>query len=328
MAYSETISQTVFTTDRVLRSAVRRTKLPAAQLTSEDWSIAGDELYLMLGSLANQGVPLWCIQKVIQPLYDGISASVLPLGIVDVLNSNLRSLSKVTGTITNSATTSTVVFADSTAVTTVGVLWSAAAVAIALERSNDGVTWTTVQSETPTVASGEWSWYDLYSSVATTRFRVRATTGTLGFTDIYLGNNPTEMPLSRMNRDQYANMPNKSYKSARPLQFWFDRQIPYPIMHLWPAPNASATTSQLTLLCHRHIMDVGSLTQELEVPQRWYDAIVAGLAARLGRELIAVDPAIIPQLDSDAAKALYSAQMEERDNSPVMIAPNIAMYSR
>lgn len=327
MAYSETISQTVFTTDRVLRSAVRRCKVPAEQLSSEDWSIAGDALYLLLSSLANQGVPLWCVQKVIQPLYDGIPASVLPLGVVDVLNSNLRTLSEVTGTITNASTTHTVVFADSTAVTTVGVLWSAAAVAIALERSDDGITWTTVQSETPGVASGEWSWYDLYSSVSTLRFRVRATTGTLGFTDIYLGNNPTEIPLARINRDDYANMPNKSFKSTRPLQFWFDRQIPYPVMHLWPTPNASATTSQITLLCHRHIMDVGTLTQELEVPQRWYDAIVAGLAARLGRELITVDAAIIPQLDRDADIATQIAQNEERDNSPTYIAPNIAAYT-
>ena len=327
MAFSQTVSQTVFTTDRVLSSAVRRCKIPAATLTSEHWDIAKDQLFLLLSALANDGVPLWCIQKVIQPLYDGIGDAVLPLGIVDVLNFNLRSLTQVTGTNTDISTSRTVVFTSSTAVTTVGILWSATSVAIALERSDDGVSWTTVQSETPVAVSGEWTWYDLYSSVATTRFRVRATTGTLGFTQIYLGNNPTEIPLARLNRDDYANLPNKSFKSDRPLQFWFDRQVPYPVMHLWPVPNSTATTSQLNLLCHRHIMDVGTLTQELEIPQRWYDAVVSGLACKLAREFIEVDVAVIPMLDKDAFLATQSAQNEERDNSPIRWAPNISQYT-
>ena len=99
-------------------------------------------------------------------------------------------------------------------------------------------------------------------------------------------------------------------------------------MNMWPVPNAAAGVCQIVSWVHRHIMDVGTLTDELEVPQRWYDTIVAGLAARLGRQLIQVDAAIIPQLDRDAAVAANAAWTEERDNSPVKIAPNIAMYTR
>jgi hypothetical protein len=75
-------------------------------------------------------------------------------------------------------------------------------------------------------------------------------------------------------------------------------------------------------------MDVGSMTQEVEVPQRWYEAMVAGLAARMAMELIEVDPGIIPMLDQKAAIALNIAQMEERDNSPMTIAPNISYYTK
>ena len=83
MAFSNTVSLTTFNTDKVLRSAVRRTKVPAEQLSSEDWAIAQDELYLFLSALANQGVPLWCITKIILPLYEGVGAVTMPLGVVD-----------------------------------------------------------------------------------------------------------------------------------------------------------------------------------------------------------------------------------------------------
>ena len=327
MAYSNTVSQTVFNTRKVIENAVRRCKLTAQQITSEYVDIANDQLYLLLGNLANQGVPLWCIEKLIVPLYSGNGLVNLPTRIVDILNSNLRYLLQVSGTDTDTSTTHTVAFGGATFVTTVGILWTQASVPIALERSDDFITWTTVQEETPEAVAGEWSWYDLDTSIATSYFRVRATTGTLGFDQIYLGNTPTEIPLARLNRDDYTNLPNKSFLSNRPLQYWFNRSIPNPQMYLWPVPNAQAEVYQLTLWCHRYIMDVGTMTEQIEVPQRWYDAIVSGLAAMLALELPDVDPQMIPLLDAKAAQSLATAQAEERDNSPIMIAPNISMYT-
>lgn len=328
MAFSGTTSQTVFNTRKVIDNAIRRCRLPAEQITSEHIDIAKDQLYLLLGELANQGTPLWCIEKVLVPLYDGRGDVALASSTVDILNSSLRSLQAVTGTDTVTSTAVSTNFGSSTFVTTVGVLWSAASVPIILERSDDGVTWTTIQSEAPTAVSGEWTWFDLTTSIAATYFRVTATSGVLSAYDVYLGNTPTEIPLSRMNRDDYTALPNKFFQSSRPLQFWFDRQVRQPIMHMWPVPNSAATTSQLVIWRQRYIMDVGSMTQEVEVPQRWYEALVAGLAAKMSMEIIEVDPGIIPMLDQKAAVALNIAQMEERDNSPMTIAANISPYTR
>ena len=328
MAFSNTVSQTVFDTRRVIDNAVRRTKLTAEQITPEYIDIANDQLFLLLGDLANQGVPLWCIEKQIYPLYNGVGDIVTDIGTVDLLNTNLRYLMEVAGTDYDTSTEHTVDFTSDTFVSTVGVLWSATAVPIALERSDDNVTWTTIQSETPSATAGQWTWYDLDSSVAARYFRVRATTGTLGFDQIFLGNTPTEIPLARMNRDDYTNLPNKTFQSNRPLQYWFDRQVNQPIMHLWPVPNAQAEVYQIVTWRQRYIMDVGTMTQQLEVPQRWFNAIVSLLAAALALELPDVAPELIPMLDAKAAQALASAQAEERDASPIMWAPNISMYTR
>ena len=328
MAYSGTVSQTTFDTRRVIENATRRCKLPAQSLTSEHVSIANDVLYLLLSDLANQGVPLWCVQETLYPLYEGVPIIVTEKGTVDILNTNLRSLQQVTGTNVDTSTARVTQFTSTTSVTTVGILWSAPAVPVEFARSNDGVTWTIIQAEVPQASAGEWTWYDLSSVVATTYFRVRATSGTLGFSQVYLGNTPTEIPLARLNRDDYTNLPNKQFQSNRPLQYWLDRQSLSPVMNLWPVPNIAATVMQVVVWSHRHIMDVGTMTQELEVPQRWYEAIVSMLAAKLAMEYVEVDASLIPLLDQKAQQALYIAQAEERDNSPMMIAPNIAVYTR
>ena len=54
MAFSGTISQTVFNTGRIIDNAIRRCKLSAQQITAEYIDIANDQLYLLLSDLANQ----------------------------------------------------------------------------------------------------------------------------------------------------------------------------------------------------------------------------------------------------------------------------------
>jgi len=328
MAYSGTVSQTTFNTRRVIEHAARRCKMPAQSLSAEHIDIANDALYLMLSDLANQGAPLWCIQKSIYPLYEGTNYITTYSGTVDILNANLRWLQEVTGDDTTTNTTNITEFSTPTEVSTVGIKWSAASSPVEFSRSDDGLTWTIIQSEVPNVGSGEWSWYDLGSAVAANFFRVRATSGNLDFSQIYLGNTPTEIPLARLNRDDYTNLPNKTFQSNRPLQYWLDRQSLSPVMNLWPVPNAAATEMQVVVWAHRHIMDVGTMTQEIEVPQRWYETIVAMLAAKLAMEFVEVDAQIVPMLDAKAQQTLYMAQQEERDNSPINIAPSIGAYTK
>jgi len=331
MATSGTVSTTQFTTRQVIDHAFRRCRLGAQQITSEMIDVANDQLYLILSNLANRGVQLWCIEKLIMPLYEGQSAVTLPLGTVDVLNTNLRTLTEVSGTETTSSTTITTVVSGGATVTTVGILWSAAAVPFVIEQSADGSTWTAIETEqsttAPTQISGEWLWVDFDATTTNNYFRVRATSGTLSATDVYFGNTPTEIPIARLNRDDYTALPNK-YFLGRPLQFWFDRQINQPVMHLWPAPNEAAETQQIIVWRHRYIQDVGTMTQELDIPQRWFDAIVALLASKLAEETPEVDAQLMPILEVKAEKALAQAENEERDNSPIYWAPLISPYTR
>ena len=70
------------------------------------------------------------------------------------------------------------------------------------------------------------------------------------------------------------------------------------------------------------------MTDELEVPDRWYLAIVCNLAAQMGREIKEVDEIIIPRLDLDAKTYLDDAWTGETDEAEVYLRPNISPYTR
>ena len=351
MATSGTISTTTFNTRKVIDRAFGRCKVAPELITAEKIEIANDNLFLSLSSLANRGIQLWCIEKLIIPLYQGIGEVELPLGTIDVLNGNIRQLSRLDGTYTSSdggtvsfvsdddfATTCTqtsasgdiqVEFATDTQVTTVGILAGASTTwNLFFERSDDGTTWTTVYSVgSEAYVSGEWYWYDIDGNIDAAFFRVRTSAGTLAITELFFGNTPSEIPLGRLNQDSFTALPNKTFP-GKPLQYWFDRQLNQPIMHIWPVTDEASRYDQLVLWRHRYIQDVGSMTESVEVPQRWFPYVVAQLAADLASELPEVDDARETKLISAAANAWSEAQKEERDNSPLMLTPQINVYTR
>jgi hypothetical protein len=328
VAVSGTVSTTVFNTRKVIDHAYRRCRIPPEGISSEQISFALDTLYLVLSMLANRGLQLWCIESYLMPLYQAQGLVTLPDGVVDILNTNLRTLQEVSGTSTTTSTTYQTVFTTSTQVTNVGVYWNGASTSYALETSDDGATWTTLATvSNPGTVANETTWTDIEGSLATLYFRVRATTGVLNQSVVFLGNTPTEIPMARLNRDDYVNLPNKAFQ-GRPLQFWVNRQLNNPILNLWPVPSAQFVTAQVVVWVKRYIMDVGTMTQEIEIPQRWYDSVVYVLASRLAEETPTVDPQMIAILDQKAQRSLMEAENEERDDSPIYLTPNIAVYTR
>jgi hypothetical protein len=75
-------------------------------------------------------------------------------------------------------------------------------------------------------------------------------------------------------------------------------------------------------------MDVGDLYGELEIPQRWYEAVQMMLAHRMSLELPGVEMPRIQYLEAQSEKYLTLAEVEERDKSPIYFAPNISVYTR
>lgn len=326
MAYSGTIAATKFNALKVVDTAFRRCRLPAQAITSEMQQYALDALYLQLSNYANPRVPSWCIEQIILPMYENQPLVELPLGTEDLLNANYRKLQAVSGTVTTTSTAYTVAFSSATVVSTVGVKWSAAAPAVTFQTSPDGVAWTTVGQQAAGAVAGEITWFDIDAALAQLYFRITAATA-MSYSAVTLGNSPTEIPLGVLNRDDYVNQSNKIFPS-QPNSFWYQRDIPRPVMHLWPAPFLAAEQAQLVVWRQRQIMDTANLQQDVEVPRRWLEAIVARLAAKVAEETPSVDIALIPQLEAKALEAERQAREGDNDGSSTKINPGIRAYTR
>lgn len=360
MAVSGTISQTQFPTRKVCDHAFRRCRIATQLVTSEHLQIAQDLLYLLMSELVNRGIPLWCIEKQLLSLYEGSTAVPCPDGTVDVLDLQIRQLHRLTGTTTASEGTAdnatdadvstactqttpggniTITLDSATSITNFGILPNASGTwNIALQVSQDGTTYTSVYTNAAFAAvAGEWQWIDLYDVDTTTlgvnlntvlAVRLLATAPTiLDVAEFDVANSPSEIPMARINRDDYQSLPDKTFQ-GRPVQYWLDIQRDNPVIRIWPAVQLQYTFYQLVLTRKRYLMDVGTLTETLDFPQRWFEAVVSELAARLAMEIQEVDVQLIPTLRMSADAAMTKAWTGEEDSSPVFLRVNISPYTR
>lgn len=326
MAYSGNIGGTTTNALKVVDHAFRRCRLPAQAITAEMQSYALESLRFMLNELANIKTPSWCIQRVILPMYQNQPIVTLPAGTVEVLNLNYRTLQLLDGATVTTSTSYTVNFTTQTTVSTVGIKWSAAAVPATFQVSTNGSVWTTVGTSSVAASAGEIVWTDISGALPYNYFRI-TTTSPFNFSAIVLGNLPQEIPLGQLNRDSYVNQSNKIFP-GRPSNYYFQRDLPEPVVYLWPAPFSAAEQAQLILWRHRQIMDTENLQQEVEMPDRWQEAIINGLAARMAAETPAVDANLIPILEQKAAMSQQRAWDGDNDGSPTQINPGIGVYTK
>lgn len=326
MAYSGNVSGTTFNALKVVDHAFRRCRLPAQAITAEMQSYALNSLYLMLSELANIKTPSWCIEKLILPMYQNQPLVTLPLGTVEVLNLNYRVLQLLDGVVVATSNEYRVSFTSQTVVDTIGIKWSAAAVPVTFQVSTNGSVWTTVGSSSVVASAGEITWTDISGALPFQYFRITSTSP-LNYSAITLGNLPQEIPLGQLNRDSYVNQSNKVFP-GRPSNYYFQRDLPEPVLYLWPAPFSASEQAQLVLWRHRQIMDTENLKQEVEVPQRWLQAIVDGLASKVAAETPAVDAALMPVLEQRAAISMQRAWDGDNDGSAIQINPGIGVYTK
>lgn len=357
MAYSGTVGTTVIKVQQLIDHGARRCGKLAEELTSEQLISSKESLFFLLSHLANKGINYWAINKTVIGLKPDQYIYSMPLGCIDVLNVLYRTLDRPVGSYTSSAGgvianvydgdvdtwtqqaspngnisvnygTDNPIYAGSIGILPYVAGGGTATWSIIYEYSVDGSTWLTLENLGEIVVTdNQWVWTDVDPGQTVQYYRVRAYNGTtLALREWYVGNNSREIQMSRLNRDDYTNLPNKNFTANQPYQFWFDRTIPRPSVYLWPTPSDPFV--QMTVWYSRQIMDVGALTDELEVPQRWYEAVVMMLAHRMSLELPAVAPDRIGYLEKMANQYLYEAEQEERDKSPIYFAPNVSVYTR
>lgn len=148
---------------------------------------------------------------------------------------------------------------------------------------------------------------------------------TIQILDVFIryGTPAVDRILYPLSRTEYASLSNKTTQGF-PSQFWFNRTVsPNITFYLTPDGNGPYVAYYYR---YRQIQDSRVAgNQVAEIPNRWIDAIVAGLAHRMAR-------IYAPQLEQirkmDADEAWNNAATQDVENVPLNITPGLGGYWR
>jgi hypothetical protein len=129
--------------------------------------------------------------------------------------------------------------------------------------------------------------------------------------------NNSDLPTVALARDSYFNIPVKT-NSARPNQWYYDKQLAYGDIYLWSTPNSSSDLVKFTF--QKMFFDIDEASTNADFPVEWIDPIVLNLALRLAR-IYGKDQNYREQLKRDADEAMANVQGYDREPASFYFQP-------
>ena len=133
------------------------------------------------------------------------------------------------------------------------------------------------------------------------------------------GGQAVDISLNRISVSTYANIPTKD-QSGRPYQIYVDRATAAPKITLWPVPDSSNTYTLAYWYLKREDDATNPVSQTIEIPFRFYNALVAGLSYHIALKKPEVQDRI-SMLKDLYDEAFQLAADEDRDRASVRFIP-------
>jgi len=149
------------------------------------------------------------------------------------------------------------------------------------------------------------------------------------------GQNQADLTITRISVSTYATIPNK-LAQGRPIQVWVDRQsgatyppggrpegtnpstgVDHPQIYVWPTPDQSNYYT-FVYWRMRRVQDAGNGTTTQDIPFRFLNCMVAGLAYFLSMKIA---PDRMASLKAQYDEQWKFAAEEDRDKSAVRFVP-------
>ena len=150
--------------------------------------------------------------------------------------------------------------------------------------------------------------------------------------------NQTDININRISVSTYSTIPNK-LTQGRPIQVWVNRRSgqttdllgatpQVPQINVWPAPNQGTQQDPYYYFVYwrlRRMVDAGNGVNVEDIPFRFQNALVAGLAYMLS---IKLPNAInrVPMLKQQYDEAWEMAAGEDREKAPDRLVPRMITY--
>jgi hypothetical protein len=148
------------------------------------------------------------------------------------------------------------------------------------------------------------------------------------------GPNQTDLNITRISVSTYSTIPNK-LTQGRPIQVWVNRQsgqkvgseiatAKNPQINVWPAPDQGTAQTPYYVFYYwrlKRIYDAGDGTNVVDIPFRFLNAMVAGLAYMIAVKKPEVDPNRVLGLKAMYEEAWQLAADEDREKAPIRFVP-------
>jgi hypothetical protein len=158
-------------------------------------------------------------------------------------------------------------------------------------------------------------------------------------TDSGQGPNQTDLNITRISVSTYSTIPNK-LAQGRPIQVWVNRRSgqtsdlvgatpAYPQINVWPSPDQGTALSPFYYFVYwrlRRIVDAGTGVNVEEIPFRFQNALIAGLALKLSLKLPDVSLDRMNILKAEYTEAWDLASQEDREKAPDRFVPRTTFY--
>ena len=153
-------------------------------------------------------------------------------------------------------------------------------------------------------------------------------------TDSGQGPNQTDLNITRISVSTYSTIPNK-LAQGRPIQVWINRQSGQqvgsnvatpknPQINVWPAPDQGTTLNPYYVFYYwrlKRIYDAGTGTNVIDIPFRFQNCLVAGLAYMLATKKEGVSLDRLNVLKSQYDEAWDLAAGEDREKAADRLVP-------
>lgn len=129
----------------------------------------------------------------------------------------------------------------------------------------------------------------------------------------------TDIPMFQMSYQEYFDQPNKSSEGT-PVNYMYDRQIPDPVIYLWPAPANTDYVVKLSVI--KKIEDFDSVANTPDFPQEWEDTLVYNLAVRVAPAFGKASDPNFAQIKEIARETLISSLAFDSEQGSLKLQPD------
>jgi hypothetical protein len=150
--------------------------------------------------------------------------------------------------------------------------------------------------------------------------------------------NQTDININRISVSTYSTIPNK-LTQGRPIQVWINRRsgqtsdavgatTKVPQIYLWPSPDQGTVAAPFYYFVYyrlRRMVDAGNGVNVEEIPFRFQECLICGLAYRLAMKLPG-GLERIQLLKAQYDEAWEMAAGEDREKAPDRLVPRMITY--